>query len=321
MISASVVVCTRNRWPLLEACLASLALQTFAEPEIVVVDNGSTDETKPELEAWRRAGDRRVVVAEPAAGLSRSRNRGLEVAQGDLVLFLDDDALAPVAWVAAHAALYDDERIVGAGGPVVLTFPYGRPRWAGSALEHWWSALSHGEESKPFPGPHGPYGTNMSMRRATAIAAGSFSHRLGRVGRSLVSSEEADLFDRLKTYGVIWYEPAAVVMHQVTPDRLRRRWLLRRGAAQGRTNARREGVLSGRQLYASCAAHLAVAWRRPAPSWRALVTESNDDGSALNEWCVRAGHLAWAGEHLLQRAPGRRTIRPEQSVVAPVESK
>ena len=61
MISASVVVCTRNRWPLLEKCLASLALQTSAELEIVV-DNGSTDETKPKLEAWRRAGERRVVV-------------------------------------------------------------------------------------------------------------------------------------------------------------------------------------------------------------------------------------------------------------------
>jgi glycosyltransferase involved in cell wall biosynthesis len=105
MISASVVVCTRNRWPLLEACLASLALQTYAGLETVVVDNGSTDETPAKLEAWRRAGERRVVVAEPAAGLSRSRNRGLQVAHGDVVLFLDDDALAPAAWVAAHAAL------------------------------------------------------------------------------------------------------------------------------------------------------------------------------------------------------------------------
>jgi glycosyltransferase involved in cell wall biosynthesis len=102
MISASVVVCTRNRCALLQACLASLDEQTLDRLEVVVVDNGSTDATPAKLDEWRRAAQYRVVANEPVAGLSRSRNRGLETARGDLVLFLDDDAVVPVGWAAAH---------------------------------------------------------------------------------------------------------------------------------------------------------------------------------------------------------------------------
>jgi hypothetical protein len=216
--------------------------------EIVVVDNGSTDGTAAVATAWCAADpDRRRLVSEPVPGLSRARNRGVAAARGEVVLFIDDDAHAPRGWVAAHLAAYArDDRVVAVGGPVALRWPEGRPPWLAPRLDHWFSALDHGDESRPFPPPHGPYGTNMSVRRSALVAstapaaAGPFEERLGRRGRSLVSGEEGDLFERLwAAGGHIAYEPAALVMHAVTPDRLRRRWVLRRGWAQGRTNARR----------------------------------------------------------------------------------
>ena len=302
MLSASVVVCTRNRRNLLATCLASLAEQVLEGLEVVVVDNGSSDATAAWLPEWRDAGPHRVIATEPVAGLSRARNRGLDSASGDVVLFLDDDALASVSWAVRHLSAYSDECVVAVGGPIVLAFPHGRPPWAVPQLEHWWSRLDHGDEPGPFPPPHGPYGANMSVRRASALAVGGFDPALGRAGRSLLSSEEADLFERLwAAGGAVRYEPGAVVVHQVARDRLRRRWLLRRGLAQGRTNARREGLLSGRQLRDRCLAAAAEAFRDPGSLVRTLADGPTGRGIALNDLSRRAGYLGMVAEHLWQR--------------------
>jgi GT2 family glycosyltransferase len=238
-----VVVCTRDRRALLEGCLDSLDHQTAAAGDrfdVVVVDNGSSDGTGERLARWAATDpDRRRVVHEPVPGLSRARNVGLAAATGEVTLFIDDDAVAPRGWVAAHLAAYRRSPGTAAvGGPVVLTWPEGRPRWLTPGLEHWYSALDHGDQAGPFPRPHGPYGTNMSMWRETVIAAGGFAERLGRRGRRLWSGEEAELWSRLwAAGGSIVYDPATLVLHRVTGSRSNRRWLLRRGWGQGRTNA------------------------------------------------------------------------------------
>jgi glycosyltransferase involved in cell wall biosynthesis len=303
VVSASVVVCTRNRRDSLAACLASLDQQTLEALEIVVVDNGSGDGTAAYLADWRGQGTNRVTVAEPVAGLSRARNSGLAAAGGDIALFLDDDAIAPVSWAAAHVAAYGDERVVAAGGPVVLRFPHGRPAWAVPELEQWWSALDHGDVPGPFPPPHGPYGTNMSVRRVTALEVGGFDTELGRIGESLLSSEEADLFERLWAIGgLIRYEPAAVVIHHVARERLRVPWLLKRGWAQGRSNARRERQLSGRELRRRCRTEVAEALRGLPLVLRGFRRGPRSFGLAVNELSRRAAHFAFAVEQVFRRA-------------------
>ena len=302
MVSASVVVCTRNRRESLAACLASIGQQSLEGLETVVIDNGSTDGTAAYLADWRGREADRVTAVEPVAGLSRARNRGLTVAAGEIVLFLDDDAVAPVGWAAAHLVAYRDERVVAAGGPVVLWFPQGRPSWAIRELEHWWSALDLGDVPGPFPPPHGPYGTNMSVRRRTALDVGGFDTALGRVGDSLLSSEEADLFQRLwETGGAIRYEPAATVIHLVTRERLRVRWLLRRGWAQGRSNARRERPLAGRELRRRCRMEAMEAFRGLPQVLSELKRGPRRFGLAVNELSRRAAHLAFAVEQVVRR--------------------
>jgi hypothetical protein len=155
----------------------------------------------------------------------------------------------------------------------------------------------------------------MSVRRSKALAVGGFNLSLGRVGASLISSEEADLFERLWAGGgVIRYVPGAIVVHQVSKDRLRRGWLLRRGLAQGRTNARREGVLTGRALYDRVVAVAAEALSGPAEPWRVLMANGADRGAALNDLCRRAAHLAWACEHISQRIRAGRSPSTRRDV-------
>lgn len=107
----SVVVLTYNRAPLLSRCLGALLNQEGAPSyEVVVVDDGSTDETGqlPEL------GDPRVRYCPHAnSGRSFSRNRGLELARGRLLVYVDSDVFVVRGFLAAHAAAH-----AAAGGKV-----------------------------------------------------------------------------------------------------------------------------------------------------------------------------------------------------------
>jgi len=120
-VKLSVVIATRDRAALLADALDSLALQQGAPPfEVVVADNGSSDAT-PAVVAERAAafgGElRRVFVPEPNRGVAR--NRGVEAASGEVLVFVDDDVVLPGGFLAAHAREHAALRNVTVAGPIV----------------------------------------------------------------------------------------------------------------------------------------------------------------------------------------------------------
>jgi len=107
----SVVIPTRNRWPHLTRALRSVLAQEDVDLEVIVVDDGSTDETSARL---AEVDDPRVVVVhrEPPHGVARARNTGIEHARGTWLAFLDDDDL----WAPRKLrAQLDAAAAVGAG--------------------------------------------------------------------------------------------------------------------------------------------------------------------------------------------------------------
>ena len=85
-----MVIPTRNRWPLLSRALSSVLAQRNVDLEVIVVDEGSSDETPARLEAI--ADDRvRCLRNDVPTGVARARNRGMAEARGEWVAFLDDD--------------------------------------------------------------------------------------------------------------------------------------------------------------------------------------------------------------------------------------
>jgi GT2 family glycosyltransferase len=111
----SVVICTYNRAQLLKRTLHSLTLQTVRPEqfEIIVVDDGSVDET-PEvcLQLRQDLPHMKYVSNGVNSGISCSRNKGIKSAEGEFILFTDDDCIANNDWVERMSAALEREPVV-----------------------------------------------------------------------------------------------------------------------------------------------------------------------------------------------------------------
>ncbi len=111
-----MVINTLNRCHSLSQTLASLELQTYARFEVVVVEGPSTDDTAVVLD---RYADRIKRVHVDEANLAMSRNVGIRAASGELIAFIDDDAVADPAWLSSLAPLFSNPHLAAVGGPVM----------------------------------------------------------------------------------------------------------------------------------------------------------------------------------------------------------
>jgi len=237
----SVVVCTRNRSSLLgDACAALLDV----EPpdggwEVVIVDNGSTDDTPEVAAAVRsRAPELVRIVREPTVGLSAARNRGVAEARGELIAFLDDDAFPASRWLVALERAFDDDTVACAGGPVEPLLDGDLPAWFTGRFLPYLTVWDLGPKPIDLRYNEYPRGANISFRASAFERFGGFSTRLGRTGRSLLSCEEIELCLRLERGGLrTLYVPDARILHTTPVDRLTPEWMEQRFGAQGRSEA------------------------------------------------------------------------------------
>lgn len=172
-LTASVVVPVRNDAVELRGLLECLAAQTHTPLEIIVVDNGSTDQTAA---LARRAGCE--VVSEPREGIARAVHSGYDAARGDLIVRCDADSRPPPRWLASHVAAH----VRAAAGTVAVTGPgwFSAPPvlrllltvgYLGAYITGAGAALGH----VPL------FGTTMSMRREWWLRVRGQASRSSRV--------------------------------------------------------------------------------------------------------------------------------------------
>ncbi|MEC4893885.1 MAG: glycosyltransferase [Oscillatoria sp. PMC 1051.18] len=246
----SAVICTHNREEYLGAAIDSLLEQDFAEYEVIVVDNASSDRTREVVEA-RLSNPKLKYVYEAVTGLSVARNTGAKESSGEIIAYLDDDAVASKTWLSALIAGYQQqEKLAIAGGKVTLILPPKAtyPQWLSTELAGCLGAYDLGNELVYITNPGlTPRGLNYSIRRSFLEQIGGFDVNLGRVGKNLLSNEEVYMTElALKRGWQVAYLPKALVAHNVAPERLQPSWFFRRGWWQGVSECYRQ-QLAGRQ--------------------------------------------------------------------------
>jgi glucosyl-dolichyl phosphate glucuronosyltransferase len=225
----SVVIPTRDRPGTLADVLRTLAEQD-AELEIVVVDDGSTADLAPVVAA--AALPVRLERQAPS-GLNAARDRGVAATTGEIVAFLDDDVLVAPGWARAVLDAFERTGCAGMAGRIDLLCEAEPPRWLTARRRRYLSELDLGDAPQVLTGET-PVGANCAVARAAHAAVGGFRAGLDRSGATLISNGELEFFARVRArVGALVYEPAAAVRHRVPPERLTRRWFLRRAYAQG----------------------------------------------------------------------------------------
>ena len=87
----SIIVCVYNTEKYIAKCLKSICAQTYANIEIIVVNDGSTDKTAMIINEWQEKDERIVLVQQENKGLAVARNVGLDISRGEYIGFVDAD--------------------------------------------------------------------------------------------------------------------------------------------------------------------------------------------------------------------------------------
>jgi glycosyltransferase involved in cell wall biosynthesis len=221
----SVVICTWNRCELLRLTLerlTELEVPGGAEWELLVVNNNSTDDTDSVITSFLERLPLRAL-REPTPGKSHALNTAVREAQGDYLVFTDDDVLVHRDWLVAYAAAFQrwpDSAVFG--GPIEPWFAVPPPPWLGRVfhqVEYAYAALDLGPEPRPFAGHDVPFGANMAVRRQEQLRY-RYDPALGPRPGSGLRGEEITLVKQMLKDGITgWWVPEARVQHHVPAHR------------------------------------------------------------------------------------------------------
>jgi glycosyltransferase involved in cell wall biosynthesis len=248
----SVVVCehTMDRYDDVQEAADSVRSQSYDDVELVLVSDGNERVCERFREDYGSMDDVVVHCNEDNVGLLESRNNGANVATGDVVAFLDDDAVADPDWVTELVAVYRNRDVLAVGGKMTPIWVAGKPEFLPEEF-YWLVGVTH----RGF-GPDGDweaagevrntFGSNISVRRDVFLDLGGFDSEIGgRQGDANLQGGETELGARLRQeYGQgVWYNPKAEVAHKVFEYRAEPTWLLDRAFWQGYSKRAMEVLL------------------------------------------------------------------------------
>ena len=268
----TVAVCTLDRPRALHTSLESLAAMEPPDEldwEVLVVDNGQDPDTAEVVAELRGCLPLRLV-RESRLGLSRARNRSVDEAGGDWIVWIDDDVRVGNSWLVAYARAFREwPEAAFFGGPIRPSFEGRPPAWLRDAYQAV-GAVREAYGSRDLgPGPRPirqradlPYGGNFAIRR-DVLSPGAFDPRLGRQGEELLGGEELELLGRLLDRGHHGrWVPDAELEHLIPPERQTVAHLRAYFRAQGRVQ---EPLPEDRPV--------ATLLGKPRWAWRARVQE------------------------------------------------
>jgi GT2 family glycosyltransferase len=287
---ASIVICAYadDRWEQLVDAVRSTGVQTVAPFErIVVIDHNPAllervQAQLPDVIAIENRGRR---------GLSGARNEGVGAARGDVIAFLDDDAVAEPDWLERLLVPYDDPDVVGVGGAIEPVWPGDRPALLAPEFD-WVVGCTYRGMPTRRAAVRNVIGANMSFRRSVLAELGAFRDGLGRVGRHPLGCEETELCIRARQAwpsARIVFEPSARVHHHVSADRVTWRYFRSRCYAEGLSKVAVSRYTGARDGLSSERAHALNALPRAVARELAAAARHRDARSLARAATIVAG--------------------------------
>ncbi|MGH9493518.1 MAG: glycosyltransferase [Candidatus Sulfotelmatobacter sp.] len=234
----TVLMATRNRAATLQQTLESFC--RLQEPssgwKLVIVDNGSTDQTPAVLASFENRLPLHTVY-EPTNGKNSALNTGLDIVEGDLTVFTDDDVFPHADWLVELRNAADAQLAYSMFGGAVV------PRWE-IPPPHWVQWVQQGPvyslaDLSLKEGPLSPFlvfGPNMAIRTSVFQSGTRFDSATGpSASHNYAMGSETELTLRLDREGhKAWFVPSAVVEHFIRDYQIRKAWVLKRAIRYGR---------------------------------------------------------------------------------------
>jgi len=233
----SVLISTYNRASLLRKLLNSFLEIVLPEKiEFIVVDNNSKDNTRKVVKEFycENPSFNLNYIFEEKQGLSYARNAGILRANGEIIAFIDDDAIPDKYWLKGIKDAFEKFYCAGIGGKIIPEWKSKIPSWLDR--DNLWRSfrgiiISHdlGNDFREYTLKTPlPIGANMVFKRISFEKYGLFRTDLGRIGTRLCSGEDTEFCERLLLSGEkIIYSPKALVYHPVEEKRLKKSYFIR----------------------------------------------------------------------------------------------
>lgn len=212
---ATIAVCTRNRTDDLKKCLESLMALPDSNQEIIVIDNAPSDSKTQELVSRYFLGVRYILESRP--GLDIARNTAIDEAKNEIIVFIDDDAVADRCWLREIIKPFKRERVACVTG---MTQPLELLHEGQEAFERY-SPFCKGYTRKVYDTSSNPLttggigaGVNMAIRKNLVEKIGCFDESLD-AGTPTQSGGDHEYFTRILRSGYyIVYQPSALNWHR-----------------------------------------------------------------------------------------------------------
>jgi glycosyltransferase involved in cell wall biosynthesis len=222
MCDISLVICTYNRDKFLPEALESITKQSLSphEFEVIIIDNNSTDKTKEislKFISENQGLDIRYCF-EANKGLSFARNRGIKEAKGNIITYVDDDAILTPDFLKNMLAFFRSKSTaVGVGGKVIPKYESGQePKWYSKYVSAMAGSVNHGDSIEKYnANMKYPVGCNMTYTKSILEKAGGFNNQL------TFRSDDKFIFHQVKKLSdEIYYLPDAMLYHYIDDERL-----------------------------------------------------------------------------------------------------
>lgn len=233
----SVVIPTKFERNNLGNCIKSIRRQTLKSDEIIIV--ATSRDTKKIKKIEEEYGLK--ILIEKKIGLSYSRNSSILQSKGDIIVFIDDDAIAHKNWLYYILKMHKLKNVGIVGGKIEPIWPKNVHQIIKKSVlaREWLSLLDLG--TSPLYVDR-VIGCNFSLKREVFNQVGIFDTSIGKYTKLMYGGEETEFCERAGRKFKIIYSPKAIVYHKISPKKLNLRWFLKRSYASGFNKAKKKRV-------------------------------------------------------------------------------